>query len=418
MASTSRLSLAWSGDFDSLKEFICKTCDFVGNWSQPGGDKKVYSFNDDSSISWRKSKKVLSFNGPQACQLMRDLCKRLSEQEAYTSDFADEHFVENAGQSSKSVDIDMEIEDLKAGQMQNGEAIKALSDSILGILPVISDFQAFIDRNIARTDKTFARKSPDTDTDRAKVCVDKSHDADANSGAALHDRLNRSTIDVDIDEFNYSNVFNRRLGHIQAEHISQLDDSCEAPSRTINETLTDSTADRIAGEQYVNSNVDEEPEAMAHQETYAQVVKSIKNLKYNEETSTFDKSENTSQNHLPQRGINADGFIGVDRRRKRTKKFFISGIHESVKESQILSYLEQRNITPTHISLSRSQRMGTRFAKIHIPSLMGSLVQTESFWPKFVKCRLWQPKTVRNSTVRGTRTKINTTHLGEYSTYV
>ena len=211
---------------------------------------------------------------------MRDLCKRLSEQEAYTSDFADEHFVENAGQSSKSVDIDMEIEDLKAGQMQNGEAIKALSDSILGILPVISDFQAFMDRNIARTDKTFARKSPDTDTvtDRAKVCVDKSHDADANSGAALHDRLNRSTIDVDIDEFNDSDAFNRRLGHIQAEHISQLDDSSEAPSRTINETLTDSTAVRIAGEQYVNSNVDEEPEAVAHQETYAQVVKSIKNV--------------------------------------------------------------------------------------------------------------------------------------------
>ena len=115
MALTSGLSLAWSGDFNSLKEFICKTCDFVGNWSQPG-DKKVFSFNDDSSISWRKSKKVLSFNGPQASQLMRDLCKRLSEQEAYTSDFADEHSVENAGQSSKSVDIDMEIEDLKAGQ--------------------------------------------------------------------------------------------------------------------------------------------------------------------------------------------------------------------------------------------------------------------------------------------------------------
>ena len=174
----------------------------------------------------------------------------------------------------------------------------------------------------------------------------------------------------------------------------------------------------IAGEQYANSNVDEESEAVAHQETYAQVVKSIKNLKSNEEPSTFDKSENTSQNHLLQRGIDADGFIGVDRRRKRTKKFFISGIHERVKESQILSYLEQRNITPTHISLFQSQRRGTRSAKIHIPSLMESLVQTESFWPKFVKCRLWQPKTVRNSTVRGTRTNINTTHLGEYSTYV
>ena len=56
--------------------------------------------------------------------------------------------------------------------MQNGEAIKALSDSILNILPVIS-----MDRNIARADKTFARKSPDTVTDRANVCVDKSDDA-------------------------------------------------------------------------------------------------------------------------------------------------------------------------------------------------------------------------------------------------
>ena len=208
------------------------------------------------------------------------------------------------------------------------------------------------------------------------------------------------------------------MGHIQAEHTSQFDDSSEVPSRTINEILTDSTADCIAGEQYVNSNVDEEPEAVAHQETYAQVVKSIKNLKFNGEPSTFDKSENTSQDHLPQRGIDTDGFIGVDRRRKRNKKFFISGIHESVKDSQILSYLEQRNRTPTHISFFRSQRWGTRSAKIHIPSLKGPLVQTESFWPKFVKYRLWQPKTVRNSTVRETRTKINTTHFGEYSTYV
>ena len=111
-------------------------------------------------------------------------------------------------------------------------------------------------------------------------------------------------------------------------------------------------------------------------------------------------------------------LLGLTEGKKRTKKFFISGVHECVKESQILSYLEQRNITPTHISLFRSQQRGTRSAKIHIPSLMGSLVQTESFWPKFVKCRLWQPKTIRNSTVRGTRTKINTTHLGEYSTYV
>ena len=215
-------------------------------------------------------------------------------------------------------------------------------------------------------------------------------------------------MEIDDNDSIVSDQLVNSMGHTEAEHISQLDDSSEVPSRTINETLTVSTPDCISGEQYVNSNVDEKPEAVARQKTYAQVVKSIKNLKSNEEPSMFDKSENTSQNHLPRGGIDADGFIGVDRRRKRTKKFFISGIHESVKESQILSYLEQRNITPTHISLFRSQQRGTRSAKIHIPSLMGSLVQTESFW---------QPKTVRKSTVRGTRTKIGA-HLGAYSTYV
>ena len=38
---------------------------------------------------------------------MRDLCTRLSEQEGYTSDFTDEHSAENAGQSSKSLKIDI-----------------------------------------------------------------------------------------------------------------------------------------------------------------------------------------------------------------------------------------------------------------------------------------------------------------------
>ena len=322
--------------FDSLKEFICKTCDFVGNWSQPGGDKKVFSFNDDSSISWRKSKKVLSFNGPQASQLMRDLCKRLSEQEAYTSDFADEHSVENAGQTSKSVDIDMEIEDLKAGQMQNGEAIKALSDSILDILPVISEFQGFMDRNIARTDKTFARKSPDTVTDRAKVFVDKSIDADANSGAALHGRLNRSTIDVDNDEFNDSD--------------------------TLEKKSTDVHDDEVIFQQCIVSGNDKS--AM----TYADVVQSKPKPFFDE--SIKPETARNSELGKPDASLNdsANEFIGVQRRHRKIKKFFLSGIATNVNERQILSYLEKRKVKPTHLVLFKSQRKGTLSAKIHIPT--------------------------------------------------
>ena len=53
-----------------------------------------------------------------------------------------------------------------------------------------------------------------------------------------------------------------------------------------------------------------------------------------------DKCEKGERNQLAQKNTDTDGFIGVDRNRKKTKKFFLSGIHDSVKESQIFSYLK------------------------------------------------------------------------------
>ncbi len=34
------LSLAWTGEFDSLKEFVKDSLKLDGEWSQPGGDTK------------------------------------------------------------------------------------------------------------------------------------------------------------------------------------------------------------------------------------------------------------------------------------------------------------------------------------------------------------------------------------------
>ena len=45
-----------------------------------------------------------------------------------------------------------------------------------------------------------------------------------------------------------------------------------------------------------------------------------------------------------------DGFIGVERKRRKTKKFFLTGLAENVNENQILSYLNKKNIIPTYIS--------------------------------------------------------------------
>ena len=158
-----------------------------------------------------------------------------------------------------------------------------MSESILHITSAIPDFRDYIGNNKTSLSERASTRSIN-------------HNKKSENGNQV---IAQDPIEIDDNDSIVSDQLINSMGHIQAEHISQLDDSSEVPSRTINETLTDSTADCIAGEQHVNSNVNEEPEAVAHQETYAQVVKSIKNLKSNEEPSTFDKSENTSQNHLP-----------------------------------------------------------------------------------------------------------------------
>jgi hypothetical protein len=90
--------------------------------------------------------------------------------------------------------------------------------------------------------------------------------------------------------------------------------------------------------------------------------------------------------------INDDGFIGVERKRKRNKNFFISGIANGVKENHIYAYLTKRNIVPNRILTFQSRRKGTMSAKICIPSTFAKSVLEENFWPKFVHCKLWQKK--------------------------
>ena len=63
-----------------------------------------------------------------------------------------------------------------------------------------------------------------------------------------------------------------------------------------------------------------------------------------------------------------DGFKGVQRQRNRIKRFFLSGIAESVKETNIRAYLEKRNVKSTHISIFKSRREGTVSSRINIPA--------------------------------------------------
>ena len=108
-----------------------------------------------------------------------------------------------------------------------------------------------------------------------------------------------------------------------------------------------------------------------------------------------------------------DGFIGVERKRNRTKQLFHTGIAENVKEYQIQSYLQDRDVTPTRITLFQSKRKGTISAKVNIPSVSFPSVQHEHFRPKFVTCKPW-----RSNADGKIPEKRRKTSFGNCSTYV
>ena len=67
----------------SLKQFVCNIIKLQGIWSQPGGDKKVFS-GDLFSITWRKSKKILNFDGKESNKVKRLFCMEICDAENST----------------------------------------------------------------------------------------------------------------------------------------------------------------------------------------------------------------------------------------------------------------------------------------------------------------------------------------------
>lgn len=161
-----------------------------------------------------------------------------------------------------------------------------------------------------------------------------------------------------------------------------------------------------------NSNIANTEQAKQdHKTTYANIVSSngidISNKHKPNSQKSPRKTKKTSSD--------SDGFIGVERKRRKTRKFFLTGIAENVNENQILSYLNDRNIVPTYISIFPSRRRGTLSSRIHVPSAASSLVLDDNFWPKFVVCKPWRPK---DNTKNPVDWEINLTQKGSFSTYV
>jgi len=124
--------LAWSGDFESLKQFVADSLKLKGVWSQPGSDKNVFAA-EDVSIIWRKNENLLFIEGAKANQLKKEVFRYM------------------CGHSRETADTLAEITGLKHGQLSNGEEIKVLSDKCEYMSTVISQMSKNIDSFVEET---------------------------------------------------------------------------------------------------------------------------------------------------------------------------------------------------------------------------------------------------------------------------
>ena len=83
------LQLAWTGDYPSLKRFVNENLKLVGEWDQPGGDKKVFT-DGNISISWKKSRKDLQFNGKHANKLKRIVFSMIGTEDVKTAKYTND----------------------------------------------------------------------------------------------------------------------------------------------------------------------------------------------------------------------------------------------------------------------------------------------------------------------------------------
>ena len=297
------LCFAWTGEFDLLKNFVKDNLKLKGIWSQPGGDKKVFT-SENCKIIWRKNKNILSVDGKRARNVLKETCKQVCT----CDEFGFESSMYKDWQPSiQSVDVYDALENLKFYQSVNSEAIQALSGKILQLTSTMAQFQSFMDKN--RNKK------------------------DVEQGEVI--RVEQINITDEILEYgNHENSF-------------KLNVSSDVPC-ALNDPLNNEISEDNASKTSVLNcdlmTVYQTPNHNDQQETYANVVAScpvLNNHKYKDSLELNGKqgdiSRNCENNNSP---WVPEEFIGVERKRKKIRKFLLTGIAENMKEHHILSYLE------------------------------------------------------------------------------
>ena len=154
--ATDNICFAWTGDFDSLKVLVAKDLELSGIREHPGGDKKVFKFNN-SSISWRKSKSLLQLEGDEVGTIIQRLCAKIlkSSQSAaecgnntdISCQTVDETPLPCSCSCSCTADVCSDIGELKSDHAIDRETIRSLSDSVVQIAGIVQQLRKGFDKN-------------------------------------------------------------------------------------------------------------------------------------------------------------------------------------------------------------------------------------------------------------------------------
>ncbi len=120
-----KINLTWTGNFDCLKQFTNKLLKLDGDWTQPGGNKKVFT-SSHLTMRWRKTKQVLTIEGEKSDEVKRQICVEMLRD---TSNLVQPLLTQESVTAGKHRCME-EIECLKQGQTLNGEMIECFAKAV------------------------------------------------------------------------------------------------------------------------------------------------------------------------------------------------------------------------------------------------------------------------------------------------
>ena len=385
-----KINIAWTGDFECLKQFTNEFLKLHGDWSQPGGDKKVFACNY-LTMTWRKTKQVLVIEGEKSDEVKRQICMEM---------LRDDSSLGQPLQTQENVTADKhtcmeEIECLKQEQSLNREMIQSLADAVSGLATALNGLQGN-DRKNPRNSGFGIQKS---DTEQLQY-ANQSTINDSIVPEKLSDSSTKDNNEslIVLEELPISNESERLCSEVKKKTVLSYGDH-----KTNYTGLSELIADEGHASGQQKLSYAEVLSMGDHDDLSQPATKASENV-------NFQKNSDVNLSKDP-----SDGFVGVKRKRKNYRQFFLSGISKDVSDSQIALYLAKQNVIASHISLFPSKRLGTISAKVGIPQAYVTKVQEQNFWPKFVCCKPWQHKDNMKPVVPGS---INKRQGRSYATYV